>query len=110
MAFEDVIQLRKVLFEVGSANIRNGCLAGTASLRRAFAVFHVYVLYVLHTLDHFAEGSEALRVEIAAVVVDIDEDLRGAWFGSLGGGENNGTDLVADLWRIVLDLDLAPAG
>src|SRR5205823_6322410 len=103
----DVVELGEVLFQVRITELGDGVLGGTTAVRRSIAVIHVEVHDVLHALDHFAEWCEALRVKAAAVITEIDEDLRGSRVRP-SHCKNDGADLIAYFRRVIFNVPIAP--
>ena len=75
----DLVDVRKIGFQVGVA------LFGDQILAWGFAVNRIYFVDHVHAFDDIAEGGEAHAVE-AGVVSIVDEQLGGAGVGT-GGGE-----------------------
>src|SRR5262245_49075181 len=102
----DEIELGEALLEIGVALALNAPLVGSVPVRRALAVAAIERVHHLHAGHDLAERRKALAVE-PGIVAEIDEHLGRARIWS-GGGEGDRAALIALLYRIVLDVGVAP--
>src|SRR6185312_1661812 len=104
----DIVEVGKVLFQVGVSLLLNPALIGPATAGSAFAVLAVDLVHNIHSLDHLAKGREAHPIK-AVVVAVIDEQLRGPRVGP-GGRKRDRPARVAGLDWVVGNPSLAPGG